>query len=164
MPPEMKIYETELPGTGVRYTLQFADGGALVVLLHNDGDRELFWRDAADDDADRLFRVDADDARKLSAILDGTYFHPVDEGLEDVFEDARIRWVHVAPEAPIASRTVGEVSIRSRTGVAVLGVRRGDETITEVDAGTAIEPDDVLICVGSDDAHERLRELLAGGS
>ncbi|MFD1646811.1 cation:proton antiporter regulatory subunit [Haloarchaeobius litoreus] len=160
----MKVYETELPGTGVRYTLQFGDDGALVVLLHNDGDRELFWRDAADDDADRLFRVDEDDARKLSAILEGTYFHPVDEGLEDVFENARIRWVHVATAAPVAGRTVGEASIRSRTGVTVLGVRRGDETITEVDAGTAIDPDDVLICVGSEEAHDRLRALLAGAS
>ena len=160
----MKVYETELPGTGVRYTLQFGDGGALVVLLHNDGGRELFWREATDADADRLFRVDVDDARKLSDILDGSYFHPVDEGLEDVFEDARVRWVHVAPEPPVAGRTVGEVSIRSRTGVTVLGVRRGDETLTEVDAGTAIEPDDVLVCVGSEAAHERLRELLAGGS
>ncbi|WP_440988330.1 cation:proton antiporter regulatory subunit [Haloarchaeobius baliensis] len=160
----MKIYETELPGTGVRYTLQFGDGGALVVLLHNDGDRELFWRASADDDADRLFRVDEDDARKLSDIVEGTYFHPVEEGLAAVFEDARIRWVHVAPEAPVAGRTVGEVSIRSRTGVTVLGIRRGDETRTEVDAGTAIEPDDVLICVGSEDAHDRLRDLLVGGS
>ena len=157
----MRVYETELPGVGVRYTLRFDSGGELVVLAHNDGNREVFWRKGGTSDSTRLFELDEDDARKLSDVLEGTYFQPVEEGLEDVFENARIRWIHVAPESPLAGRTVGEAGIRSRTGVTILGIRRDERIIPDVDADTLIEPGDVLVGVGSEESHADLRSMLS---
>lgn len=157
----MKIYETELPGIGVRYTLKFDAGGELVVLTHNDGEREVYWREQPKSDADRLFTLDENDARKLSDILEGTYFQAVEEGLEDVFENARIRWIHIAAESPLAGQTIGEARIRSRTGVTILGIRRDESIISEVEAETRIEANDVLVGVGSDESHDELRSLLS---
>lgn len=156
----MRVYETEIPGTGVRYTLKFDRGSELIVLLRNGGERELYWRGTSDADSERLFGLDEAEARKLSDILDGTYFHPVDEGLEEVFEDAQIRWIHIDPNAPIVGQTVGDVAIRSRTGVTVLGLRRDGVIVSEVGADTRIEPNDVLVGVGSEESHAELRALL----
>lgn len=157
----MKVYETELPGVGVRYTVRFDGGGELVVLTHNDGEREVYWRERSTSDSDRLFTVDEYEARKLSDILDGTYFQPVHEGLEDVFENARIRWIQIDAESPLVGQTIGDAGIRSRTGVTILGIRRDEAILSEVDADTLIEADDVLVGVGSDDSHADLRSLLS---
>lgn len=35
----MKVYETELPGFGVRYIVSIQSGGEMGVLTHNDGER-----------------------------------------------------------------------------------------------------------------------------
>ena len=157
----MKVYETELPGIGVRYTLKFDTDGELVVLTQNDGGRDVYWREGSKSDADHLFTLDEDDARKVSDIFDGTYFQPVEDGLEDVFENARIRWIHIAPESPLAGQTIGQAGIRSRTGVTILGIRRGGTILSEVDAETQIVAEDILVGVGSDEGHEALRAVLS---
>ncbi|MDX1746443.1 MAG: TrkA C-terminal domain-containing protein [Halobacteriales archaeon] len=156
----MKVFQTELPGIGVRYTLRFDAGGELIVLTHNDGNREVFWRAGPRSDSERLFELDEDDARKFSDVLEGTYFQPVEEGLEDVFENARIRWIHVDEESPLAGQTIGEAGIRSRTGVTILGLRRDERIITDIDSDTRIEPDDVLVGVGSEASHSKLGAML----
>lgn len=112
-------------------------------------------------DAARLFSVDGADGGIFSDVLDGTYFQPADEGLEDEFENARIRRVHIDAESPPAGQTIGDASIRSRTGVTVLGIRRGEMIISEVDAEMRMKADDVLVGVGSDDSHAELCSLLS---
>lgn len=141
--------------------MKFDAGGELVVLAHNDGEREVYWRERPRSDADRLFTLDENDARKLSDILEGSHFQAVEDGLEDVFENARIRWIHIDPESPLARQTIGEAGIRSPTGVSILGIRRSDSIISEVDAETRIEANDVLVGGGSDASHDELRSLLS---
>ncbi|MBX0297152.1 cation:proton antiporter regulatory subunit [Haloarcula nitratireducens] len=156
----MRVYETDLPGVGRRYAVEFPDGGRLTVLVGNDGTRETYWREDGDGDSDRLFSLTEGQARKLAEIYDGTYFEPTPEDVDDVLRDARIRWVEVSSDDPVIGRTIGEAGIRSRTGVLVLAVQRGDRTISSPDANTRIESGDVLVAVGTDDAHERLADLL----
>lgn len=157
----MRVYETQLPGVGVRYTMRFDSGRELLVLTHNDRTKEVFWRDDTDADAEQLFEVDRTDAKKISDIFAGSYFHPVDEGLEDVLENARLRWIQIDAGSPLAGQTIGEAGIRSRTGVTILGVRRDGRMIADIDARTTIDPNDVLVAVGSDDAHEAFQALLS---
>lgn len=156
----MRVYETQLPGIGVRYTLRFENGHELVVLARNDGVREVFWRETSDADATPLFELTEETARRVANILNGTYFHPVEDGIEGIFEDARIRWIHIDSDSPIADRTIGEVGIRSRSGVTILGIRRDETTLSDVTAQTRIQPDDVLVAVGSEEDHAAFRDLL----
>ncbi|WP_435333243.1 cation:proton antiporter regulatory subunit [Haloarchaeobius sp. TZWWS8] len=156
----MRIYETQLPGIGVRYTVQFPEKGELIILTQNDGSREVFWRERPTADSDSLFELDEDESKKLSDIFDGTYFQPVEDGLEDILENARIKWIHVDAASPVADRTIGEVSIRSTTGVTILAIRRGDTVLSEIDPSTRIQAGDVLVGVGTDESHRALQSLL----
>ncbi|WP_254273469.1 cation:proton antiporter regulatory subunit [Haloarcula marina] len=156
----MRVFETDLPGVGRRYTVTFPDGGQLTVLVQNDGPRETYWRGDDDGDSARLFSLSPAQARKLAEIYDGTYFEPAREGIDHALEDARIRWVEVADDDPVAGRTLGESAIRSETGVLVLAVQRGDRTLSSPDADTRIEAGDVLVAVGTDEAHAKLADLL----
>jgi TrkA domain protein len=158
----MRVFETELPGVGRRYTVRFDDDGEFVVLVHNDGDRETFWRDDPEGDSERLFELTESQARKLGEIFDGTYFHPVEADLDDAFENARIRWIAIAAPSPLAGETLRAVGLRSRTGVSVLAVQRGSETIANPDPDVEILAGDTLVTVGTDEAYERLTDVLEG--
>lgn len=156
----MKVFETQLPGVGQRYTLTFPSGGELIVVLHNDGHRRTYWREGSDSDSEELFEATESQARKIAEIFDGTYFHPVEEGLDDAFEDARIRWIEVSSASPLADRTIRETQLRNRTGVSVLAVQRDDRTIPNPDPDTGIRAGDTLVVVGTDEAYDELEEVL----
>lgn len=157
----MKVFETQLPGVGRRYTLTFPTGGQFVVVLHNDGRRQTYWRDDAAADGEELFEVTESQARKVAEIFDGTYFHPVEEGLDDAFEDARIRWIEIAQTSPIANQRIRETQLRSRTGISILAIQRGDRTLSNPDADTEIRSGDTLVVVGTEEAYDALDAVLA---
>ncbi|WP_276259759.1 cation:proton antiporter regulatory subunit [Haloglomus litoreum] len=159
----MRVFDTQLPGVGERFTVRFGHGGELVVLVRNQGGREVFWRGDADGDSEELFELTERQARKLAEIFDGTYFQPVDEDVESVLEDAVVEWVEVDADAPLAGRTLGEADVRRRTGVTVLAVQRGQRTHANPDASFGVRAGDVLVAVGEPDAHDDLEAYLAGG-
>jgi TrkA domain protein len=156
----MKVFETQLPGVGRRYTLTFPSGGELVVVLENNGRRRTYWRTRADDDSEELFETTESQARKIAEIFDGTYFHPVEDGLDDAFEDARIKWIEVSETSPLADQPIRETQLRSRTGVSILAIQRDSRTLSNPDPDTEIQAGDTLVVVGTDEAYSALDELL----
>lgn len=156
----MKVFETQLPGVGQRYTLTFPSGGQFVVVLHNDGRRRTYWRDDAATDGEELFEVTESQARKVAEIFDGTYFNPVEEGLDDAFEDARIKWIEIGKASPIANQRIRETELRSRTGVSILAIQRADRTLSNPNSDTEVLPGDILVVVGTDEAYEALDAVL----
>ncbi|WP_152039799.1 cation:proton antiporter regulatory subunit [Salinigranum salinum] len=157
----MKIFETQLPGVGRRYQVSFSDGGTLTILVHNDGRRNVYWRDDPDEDSEELFVTTEREAEKLAEIFDGTFFEPVGDDLGEVLSDARLKWVSLPGESPIVGRTIGDVGVRTRTGVSILAVERDKRTIANPTPGTELLADDVLVVVGSEEAHDAFDELLA---
>jgi len=156
----MKVRETQLPGVGTRYQISFADSGILTVLLYNNEDREVFWSDDEDSDSERLFKTTESQARKLAEIFGGTYFEPVPEGLEGVFQDARIRWVAVPSDSSLVGKTIREGEIRTQTNASIIGIQREANTISNPSPDTRIQADDVLVVVGSENAFKTLERLI----
>lgn len=156
----MRVRETELPGVGVRYTLEFEDGREFIILIYNDGQRETFWQGNDDEDSERLFKLSEREARKVAEIFDGTYFHPVGEDVQEALEGARIKWVHVAVDSSVAGQTIAEAQIRSRTGVTIIAIQRGERTISNPDKDEVLKGNDVLVVVGTDEQHSELSTLL----
>lgn len=156
----MEVTETQLPGVGTRYTATFQGGGELIVLVHNEGDQEVYWREEPDSDSEKLYSVTERQARKLAEIFDGTYFEPVDDDLDGVWEEAHIEWVELPSDSPVLGQTIREVGIRTNTGATVIAVQRGQETIPNPDAAIRLERGDVLVVVGDEDTHDALETLL----
>lgn len=157
----MEVTETQLPGIGTRYTATFRSGGELIVLVHNEGHQEVYWREKPDSDSEKLYSVSERQARKLAEIFDGTYFQPVDDDLDKVWEDAHIEWVELPSDSPVIGQTIREVGIRTNTGAIVIAVQRGPKTIQNPEAEFRLERGDVLVVVGAEDNHEALETLLA---
>src|SRR5919109_1192506 len=58
------LRETRLPGIGVKYVFRTARGGRLAVILHNDGQREIYYYVHDGDDEPRaVIELHDDEAR-----------------------------------------------------------------------------------------------------
>ena len=157
----MTVYETEIPGVGHKFELELDGGARLVVLVHHDGRRELFHRSGPEADSEKVADLTASASRRLATILQGATFETVDVAdLEVPLEGAIIEWVTVGEDSSLAGRTLGEAAIRRETGVSVLAVQRGDETVPNPDPGERLAPGDVLVTLGTREEQAALAERL----
>ncbi len=67
----------------------------------------------------------------------------------------------IRPESPLAGRRLGDLSLRDTTGAVVLALQSPDGTFMTAPRGTTVlEPDHLLVVVGTEDSFDRLRSLL----
>jgi TrkA domain protein len=158
------VYESDLPGVGKKFEVDLDDGSRLVIVTHNTGKREVFRRPSPDSDSEKLFELSDTLARQVGTILEGAYFQPVrSQAIETVLgDDTLIEWVQVEDDSPLAGKTLAEAGVRQRTGVSVLAVQRGEETITNPGADTEIRAGDTLIVVGSREGCRSFDAFAAG--
>ena len=149
-PRAMTVYETDVPGIGKKFELDLAGEARAVVLLHHDGRVEVFRRESPDADAEKVFDLTQGQANRLGSILEGAYFESVDvDELSVPLGDAIIEWVEIDADSTVAGRTLGESHLRAETGVSVIAVQRGEETVPNPDADYRIEPGDILVALGT---------------
>jgi TrkA domain protein len=160
-----ELRETRLPGVGVKYTCLTAHGGKLTVILHNEGQRELYWFPHADDDEPQaVIQLEDDEARQIGALIGGAYERPkIVEELEMAFGELSIEWVPVPPESPAIGKTLAECAFRQRTGITIIAILREPEPVAGAQPGDVVERGDTLVTVGKLGQYPAFRRLLAEG-
>jgi len=145
------VYESDLPGVGKKHEIELGDGSRLVIVTHNDGRREVFRRETADADSEKLFELPDGLARQVGTILEGAYFQPVRSGDVETLlgGDTLLEWVEIDAGSPLAGRTLGDADLRAETGASVVAIERGDGVIPAPGGETTVEPGDTLVVVGS---------------
>lgn len=158
----MDVYETDLPGVGKRFELELRDDCSVVIVIHNNGQREVFKRRNPDADGEELFKLTDSEARVVGSILEGAYFQPVSTDTTETIigEDTIIEWFTLQEDSPFVGETIRESNIRQRTGVTVIAVQRDDDVTPSPDPDFGLRAGDVLITVGSQDNQTDLEELL----
>ena len=157
----MTIYETEVPGVGHKFELELDGDSRLVVIIHHDGNRDVYLRPSADADSEQLFSLSGRQARQLGSILEGSYFQPVElDEVEVPLGEAFIEWHEVESEAPVVGDTLGNANFRKRTGASVMAIQRGEETIPNPGPETTVRAGDVLVTLGSREEHASLADLV----
>jgi len=160
LPGELR--ETRLPGVGVKYTLDLDQGGRVTLILHNDGQRELYWfRRAGDDEPRAVIRLDDDEARQLGAVIGGAYERPkIVEELEMALGELQIEWDAVPDTSPWIGKTLAECAFRAKTGITVIAILREPEPVTGAQPTDTIERGDTLVTVGKAGQYPEFRRLL----
>ncbi|ADJ14683.1 cation:proton antiporter regulatory subunit [Halalkalicoccus jeotgali] len=159
----MDVSETDLPGVGKRFEVALEEGGVAVVVIHNSGRRELFYRESPDADGEELLDLTDRESRVVGSILEGAFFQPVrTESPEATLgEDVILEWYTLDDEDPIVGEPLEESDIRGRTGATIIAVERGEEVFPSPEADFTLRAGDVAVAVGTRENQRRLEELLA---
>jgi TrkA domain protein len=159
------LRETRLPGVGVKYAFRTATGGRLSVILHNDGQREIYYyRRSGDDEPTAVIELHDDEARQLGAIIGGAYERPkIVEELEMALGELHIEWIPVPDTSPAIGRTLADCGLRARTGVTVIAILREPEPVSGAQPDDFIQQGDTLVAVGKAGQFALFRRLLAEG-
>ncbi|MCX7737921.1 MAG: cation:proton antiporter regulatory subunit [Hydrogenothermaceae bacterium] len=153
----MKFRETDLPGIGKKFSVITANKEKVSVIIHISGKREiyLFSKDDFDEPA-CSFVLSDEEANQLGSILMGAYFKPEGEEEKEMFmKNLVIEWVNVEKNLPITNRSIRELQIRKHTGVNVVSIIRGNQTITNPSPDEVIKEGDTLVIIGNKEQIER---------
>jgi TrkA domain protein len=159
-----EIREVKLPGVGARFEFETQDGKVVGVVTHRTGRREIYV--ASGDDKDRfdlMLGLTSTDARILAELLGASRVSEELADLQQRIEGLVIDWLPLREDSPYAGRPMGDARIRTRTGVSLVAVVRGDEAFPVPGPDLILVGGDYLVVVGTHRGIEDLVEILRGG-
>lgn len=158
-----EVTETELPGFGVRYEFTTGDGRQVGVLVHRSGRRDLLVYD--EDDPDRCAEsvpLDGESSQLLAELMGGTKVTERLGAMRQDIEGLVVEWLPLEAGSSAAGRTIGDLEIRSRTGVSVVAIVRGELAVPAPGPEEPLREGDVVVAVGTAAGTEQVRDLLHG--
>lgn len=157
----MQIKTTELPGIGKRYSFTTAEKDHVVIILHQNGSREVYhFNDEDADEPDFTMNMTDEESRQFGTLLLGVDYQPVtDDRMELLLKNIRMEWLKVDSNSCIANKNIIESQIRTRTGTTIIGIQRGNNMIGSPDVEEVIKPGDVLMAIGTRDQTKSLESL-----
>lgn len=159
-----RIEETALPGVGVRHEFTAEDGSRVGVIHHRSGRRELFVCAPSDPDAVILsLNLSDEEGHALAEALGGSTVITNLEDLQQRIQGLVIDWLKVGGGTPYSGKTIGDARIRTRTGVSVVAVLRGENAFPAPEPSFRIEAGDTLVVVGTADGIRTVDEILSAG-
>jgi TrkA domain protein len=158
------VREVELPGVGVRHEFVTEDGSSVGVVSHRSGRREIYLADPEDPDRfRRALRLSEEETRTLAEILGASRVAAELADLQQKIEGLAIDWLPVREDSPYAHRPIGADRVRTRTGVSIVAILRGDQAIPAPGPDVEVRPGDYLVVVGTPRGIEEVVELLRAG-
>jgi TrkA domain protein len=155
------VNEAVLPGIGVRYEFVTANGARVGVIHHRSGERELVLYEADDPDTSHdLLRLGPEDSRTLAELLGVSQVAKELVELQQQVEGLAVDRLPLPATSPFAGKTIGDTAARTRTGVSIVAILRGDAAFPAPGPEFGIEGGDVLVVVGTPRGIEELVVLL----
>lgn len=159
----MEIFETALPGVGVRYEFDTDRGRRVGVLVHRDGQRELLIYSEQDcDSCNDIVHLNIQESASLVELLGGT---KITERLSDLKHEVQglsIEWVTVDADSAMAGRTIGDGRIRTVSGASVVAILRGDQSHPGPGPDFQILAGDTVLITGSAAGVHTARQIITG--
>jgi TrkA domain protein len=103
------------------------------------------------------------DARTVAELLGASRVAEQLSELQQQIEGLVIDWLPVRDDAAFEGRTIGDARIRSRTGVSVVAVVRGEDATPAPGPDVVMRSGDYLVVVGTGRGIEEVVELLHKG-
>ena len=145
----MSVHEQELPGIGRKFEILVGKGDRIDVVIHHSGRRDLYFFERDAEDPSAVLKLTDDQARRLGAVLSGSYFKPaVVEEIEALIGEFVVDWITLTDESPATGKTLAELQARKRTGISVISIIRTGATIKAPDPNEMLRSGDRLVYVG----------------
>jgi TrkA domain protein len=115
------ISEAFLPGIGRKFQIETTSGDRLVIVIHDDGTRELYHFTRRNlDRPSSVLRLSDGEARQIAGIIGGLTYVPRSLPMaEVVLEDLVLEWFTIEPGMACIGRTIRELVVRTRTGESI---------------------------------------------
>lgn len=159
----MEVFETPLPGIGMRYEFTTSAGERIAVVVRRDGRREFVLYDDDDPDSCReTLTLTGAESAALIEMLGGTKITERISDLRHEVEGLSIEWVSMSADRGLTNKTIGDGQVRTLTGASVVAVIRGDTSIPGPGPDFTLEVGDVALVIGSVDGVQAAVRLIAG--
>lgn len=160
------ISESSLPGVGRKFQIETLSGDRLVIVIHDDGTRELyhFSRKSMDRPASVL-RLSDGEARQIAGIVGGlTYVPRTLPTAEVILEDLVLEWFTIERGAACIGRTIRELQVRTATGASIVSIIEPDsKKRLNPEADTVLNEGATLIVAGDRSTINAVKRLLVQG-
>jgi TrkA domain protein len=161
----MDVTEVKLPGVGLRYEFDMAQGDRLGVVARRSGDFEivLYSRDDPDQ-ATPVFRLTEDEAEALAQILGAPRIAEAFADLTREVPGLRAGRVEIrAGSSPYVDRPLGDTKARTRTGASIVAIVRDEEVLASPGPEEILRAGDVLVVIGTDDGIAGVENIVDKG-
>jgi len=160
------IREAALPGVGRKFQVETANGDRLVIVIHDDGTRELyhFTRKNPDRVASVVTLEDAE-ARQIAGIIGGlTYVPKALPSAEIVLDDLLLEWYSIPSGSACIGKTIRDLQVRTATGASIVSIIEPDRVKRlNPEADTVLNEGATLILAGDRRTITKLKRLLETG-
>jgi TrkA domain protein len=160
------ISETYLPGVGRKFQIETLRGDRLVIVIHDDGDRELyhFSRKNLERPASVITLTDGE-ARQIAGIVGGLTYVPKSlPNAEVVLDDLVLDWFTIEPDAACIGKTIRELKARTVTGASIVSLVEANHVKrTNPEADTVLNEGATLVLAGDRKTIAAMKKLLTQG-
>ncbi|MEW6574280.1 MAG: TrkA C-terminal domain-containing protein [Bacillota bacterium] len=163
------IKEAELPGLGKKYFAQLESGDRFVVVIYDEGNRELFYLPPGEDEPTCSVMLTDQEARQIGSIIGGAFYQPkVLEKLEAAVAELHIEWLKISPDSEVAGKSIGELGVRKKYGVTIVAVieqtEKGKKRTAAINPGPSyvFTPGQTIIVAGRRDSLELFERMVTG--
>jgi TrkA domain protein len=161
------IRESDLPGIGRKFQIEAQSGDKLIVVVHDDGRRELYHFDPNDpDELLSMVTLNDTEARQVAGIIGGLNYTPKAlESMSITLEGLVIEWYKIEPGSAAIGRTIGQLQVRQTTGATVIALIEKDGR-KHINPGPdqALTEDLTLVIAGERPQVQAFKRLIAQGS
>ena len=160
------ISEATLPGIGRKFQIETATGDRMIIVIHDDGKRELyhFTRQNPEKVASVITLQDSE-ARQVAGIIGGLTYVPKSlPSAEIVLDDLVLEWFTIPKKAACIGKTIRDLMIRTVTGASIVSIIEESRKKTiNPEADTRLNEGATLIIAGDRRTINALKELLIHG-
>lgn len=161
------IREAALPGVGRKFQIETTNGDRLVIVIHDDGTREIyhFTRKNPDRAASVVTLEDAE-ARQIAGIIGGlTYVPKALPSAEIVLDDLLLEWYAIPPGSACVGKTIRDLQVRTASGASIVSIIEPDRVKRiNPEADTILNEGATLILAGDRRTITNLKKLLVSGT
>jgi TrkA domain protein len=161
------ISEANLPGVGRKFQIETANGDRLVIVIHDDGTREIYHFERRNfDRAASVITLADSEARQIAGIIGGLSYVPKAlPSAELILDDLVLQWFEIEPGASCIGKTIRDLQVRKTTGASIVSIIEPDRVKrTNPEAGTVLNEGATLILSGDRKTIDTAKNLLNNGN
>ena len=160
------IREAALPGVGRKFQIETANGDRLVIVIHDDGTRELYHFTRKDPDrVASVVTLEDAEARQIAGIIGGlTYVPKALPSAEIVLDDLLLEWYSIPSGSACIGKTIRDLEVRTATGASIVSIIEPDRVKRlNPEADTVLNEGATLILAGDRRTITKMKRLLETG-